>query len=122
EVTRLLSANNIDYEFDYVKKGGNNFFTRPTNREYYVIRVKNRGKEQGIEITHQKPDFIKSMVELHKGHGPTIFKTFQKVVAVGLLFILISGLWLGLTAPRLRKITMGLASGGLAAFLLFAFI
>ncbi|MCW8877439.1 MAG: hypothetical protein OQK51_10305, partial [Kangiellaceae bacterium] len=102
--------------------GGNNFFTRPTNREYYVIRVKNRGKEQGIEITHQKPDFIKSMVELHKGHGPTIFKTFQKVVAVGLLFILISGLWLGLTAPRLRKITMGLASGGLAAFLLFAFI
>lgn len=122
EITRLLSVNNIEYSFDYVKKSGSNFFTRPTNREYYVIRVKNKGKEQGIEIIHQKPDFIKSIVELHKGHGPTIFKTFQKFVAVGLLFVLVTGLWLGLTAPRLQKITIGLASGGLFTFLLFAFI
>jgi len=120
EVTRFLKTQGIEADFDYVKKGGNNVFTRPTSREYYVIQTKAKGNDQGIELFHNKPDFIKTIVELHKGHGPTIFKTFQKFVALGLLVVLLSGLWLGLTAPRLKKVTIGLASGGIATVLLFS--
>ena len=57
------------------------------------------------------------MIELHKGHGPTIFKTFQKVFALGMVFIMVSGLWLGLTAPRLVRNTTISFGAGLALFL-----
>lgn len=122
EVNRFLKAQGVEANFDYAKKGGSSVFTRPTSREYYVIRIKDKGKEQGIELFHQKPDFVKTIVELHKGHGPTIFKTFQKFVAFGLVFILVSGLWLGLTAPKLKKITISLASGGFGVFILFSLL
>jgi hypothetical protein len=62
------------------------------------------------------------MMELHMGHGPTSFKTFQKFFAVGMLFIILSGLWLGLSSARLRRNT-GMAAGtGLAVFLLLVLL
>ncbi|MEH6569550.1 MAG: hypothetical protein V7709_10765, partial [Halioglobus sp.] len=57
----------------------------------------------------------------HKGHGPSAFKTFQKAFAVGLLFIILSGLWLGISAGRLRQSTLLTATAGALVFALLLF-
>jgi hypothetical protein len=56
------------------------------------------------------------MMELHMGHGPLAFKNFQKFFALGLIFIILSGLWLGLSSSRLRRRTLAAAGTGAAAF------
>jgi hypothetical protein len=61
------------------------------------------------------------MIELHKGHGPGAFKTFQKIFALGLIFIMLSGLWLGISAARLRKSTLLTAAAGTVAFVILLF-
>jgi len=117
-ITRLLKSAGIAHSFDYVKSSGSNYFTRPTSREYYVVSLQN----DRLQITHNQPDFIKSIVELHKGHGPSWFKTFQKLVALGLLLILISGFCLALTSPMLRKNALIVSGVGTLLALSLAFI
>lgn len=45
-------------------------------------------------------------LELHRGHGPTTFKTFQNAFMIGPGFIILSGLWLGISNARLRRSTL----------------
>jgi hypothetical protein len=109
QVTALLAEAGVsDFDFEYVKVKGDTLYTRPTSREHYVIEQRNGT----ISINHAVPDFQSRMVELHKGHGPTLFKTFQKLFAVGLVFIIVSGLWLGLSARHLRRNTLVTAGLG----------
>lgn len=109
----LATAGIDDFSFEYVKKGGNTVFTRPTSRLHYVLAVDG----DAITVTRNTPDLQKRMIELHKGHGPTLFKTFQKVFAAGMIFMILSGLWLGLQSPRLRRTTLITAGSGLVVFL-----
>jgi hypothetical protein len=118
EVSALLAEAGVsDFDFEYVKVKGDTLYTRPTSREHYVI-------EQGdgaVSIIHAVPDFQSGMVELHKGHGPTLFKTFQKLFALALVFIIVSGVWLGLNARHLRRntlVTAGLGCLGVLVLLL----
>jgi hypothetical protein len=118
EIVNLLKMHNVDAEFEYVKGGRNVFFTRPTSKENYVILL----KQDQVEIIKQTPDLIKTIVELHKGHGPLAFKTFQKLLAVGLIFIIISGLWMGLSSPKLRNKSLISSLLGGFIFLILAFV
>ena len=116
EVSNVLSKAGIDADFEYVKGGGDFFFTRPTSKQHYVLEIEN----EQLKITKRTPDLNKVIVELHKGHGPLAFKTFQKILAAGLIFIVVSGLWLGLSSPQLRSKSI-IASGlGGLIFLLLA--
>ena len=112
-VALLATAGVADYEFEYVKIKGNTLYTRPTSRQHYVIKV-----GDGVAVTHANPSLQNRLVELHKGHGPTAFKTFQKIFAASLLLIVLSGLWLGLSAAGLRKRTLILSLTGSAVFAL----
>jgi uncharacterized iron-regulated membrane protein len=117
DVDRLLALAGVEgYDFEYVKVKGETLYTRPTSREHYVIK---QGQGQ-LEVTRATPSLQSRMVELHKGHGPTLFKTFQKVFAVGLMFVILSGLWLGLSAAHLRRSTLFTAAGGAVVFLFLA--
>ena len=91
--------------------------TRPTSRTHYVIEL-----SEGVAISRAEPSLQAAMMELHMGHGPTAFKTFQKFFAAGLIFIILSGLWLGLSSSRLRPRTLAAAAGGAGAFLLVLLI
>jgi hypothetical protein len=108
EVSSLLKQLGQSTDFEYLKTSGKTLITRPTSRI-------------GLSVVEVRPDWIKTIVELHKGHGPTRFKTFQKVMAVGLLFIVLSGLWLGLTAKGLRKSTLLTSAAGLIIFIILGF-
>lgn len=101
-----------DYDFEYVKVSGMRLYTRPTSRTHYLLEVAG----DTIAISRREPDLQARMIELHKGHGPTLFRTFQKVLALGLLVMLLSGVWLGLAAERLRGRTLATALGGLLVF------
>lgn len=116
QIEQLLGAAGIKHTFEYVKVKGNTLFTRPTSRTHYQFNI----TDAGISATRNEPDLQGSMIELHKGHGPTLFKTLQKALAVGLLIIVLSGLWLGLTSAGLRLTTSLVTGLGLVAFILAA--
>ena len=46
------------------------------------------------------------MMELHKGHGPALFKTYQKLVALTLFFVIFGGVMVGLLAKAYRRKTV----------------
>jgi hypothetical protein len=115
DVTALLTRAGVEsYSFEYVKVKGTTLYTRPTSADHYIIQ----SNTDGVEVIHAQPNLQSRMMELHKGHGPTAFKTFQKVFAAGLLFIILSGLWLGISATRLRRSTLLTATAGATVFAL----
>lgn len=116
-VKALLADIDPQYDFDYLKISGSTLITRPTSRSYYEVNLQNSAM-----LTRIEPDWIKSMIELHKGHGPTLLKDFQKAMTLGLLLIVLSGLWLGLTSSALRPGTLITSAAGLIAFLVLAFL
>jgi hypothetical protein len=118
DVAALLDDAGVEsYSYEYVKVSGANLYTRPTSSDHYVIKL----NENAVEVFHARPSLQSRMIELHKGHGPSAFKTFQKAFAVGLLFIMLSGLWLGISAARLRRSTLLTATAGAVVFALLLF-
>ncbi|MAT93627.1 MAG: hypothetical protein CME59_13600 [Halioglobus sp.] len=118
DVTELLASAGVQaYNFEYVKVKGSSLYTRPSSADHYIINI----EPTGLEVVHARPNLQSRLIELHKGHGPTAFKTFQKIFAAGLVLIILSGLWLGISAARLRRSTsLTLAAGALVfALLLF---
>ena len=112
--TLLANAGVESYSFEYIKVKGATLYTRPTSSDHYLIKL-NAG---GVEVIHASPSLQSRLMELHKGHGPTTFKTFQKAFAIGLIFIILSGLWLGVSAARLRRSTLLTAATGAVVFAL----
>ena len=118
DVTALLAeAGAGSYSYEYVKVSGTKLYTRPTSSDHYIIQP----SEDGVDVIHARPSLQSRMIELHKGHGPGAFKTFQKIFALGLIFIMLSGLWLGISAARLRKSTLLTAATGTVAFVILLF-
>lgn len=117
DVRQLLSGNGIDHRFEYLKVSDNTLTTRPTSRVNYVLVV----EQTGVTVTRNQPNLTKSLIELHKGHGPLVFKHFQKFMAAGLLFILVSGVALGFLSSKLRLLTVVVSGAGLLVFVLFGF-
>ncbi len=102
DVRALFKGLNIDHDFEYLKISGNTLLTRPTSREHYEITV----HADAMNLFQNEPNLQKRLIELHKGHGPLLFKDFQKITAIGLLFILLSGTWLGISSEKLRTSTL----------------
>jgi hypothetical protein len=118
DVDALLAAAGVsDYSYEYVKVKGATLYTRPTSRQHYVIKL---GEE--VEVIKAQPSLQAALMEMHMGHGPTTFKTFQKVFALGLLLVIASGIWLGLSAARLRQRTLLTVLAGSAAFAVAALL
>ena len=113
DVRELLNANGIAHDFEYIKVSGSKVITRPTSTNYYEFII----HEGEAQATLNRPDLIKSLVELHKGHGPLFFKDLQKLMALGLLIVLLSGFWLGASSAGLRVPTLLTTLAGLLVFL-----
>ena len=113
----LVDAGVESYSYEYIKVSGLNLYTRPTSLDHYIIK----SSDGGVEVIHARPSLQSRMIELHKGHGPSAFKTFQKIFALALIFIILSGLWLGISAARLRRSTLLTAAAGAVVFALLLF-
>ena len=108
----LASLGVSHFEFEYVKQKGSQLITRPTTRPFYTLDIS--GDE--VVVQYNEPSLQKRMIELHMGHGPTAYKTYQKVFAAGMLFIILTGLWLGLSSARLRFSTAVISGAGVILF------
>lgn len=108
----LATVGVSDFSFDYVITRGDTLITRPTSRTYYGLTVDG----DAVTVTRNTPSFQKRMQELHFGHGPSLYREFQKVFAAGMVFIIMSGVWLGLSSTRLRRRTLIAVGSGLLVF------
>lgn len=92
--------------------------TRPTSRTSYQFRYQNGT----LTATRATPNLQRSLMELHKGHGPRLFTTYQKLVALALILVVLSGVWMGLASKVLRKKTGLVSFAGLVVFILAGFV
>jgi len=117
DVEMLLAQLSIEQDYEYLKNRGSAIQTRPTSRTHLEFTQ----KDGVLRLTRNNPNLQGSMIELHKGHGPKTFKLYQQLVAISLIIVLLSGVWVGLINPTLRRKTgIGLTLG-LVVFLLLAF-
>ena len=118
DVDDLLRGAGIEHSFEYIKRSGSTLTTRPTSRTYYVLKV----SDDGVVATRAEPDLQKRLIELHKGHGPLAFKQLQRITAVGLIFAILAGLWLGLSDAELRRKAAVATGAGLLVSLGLGFL
>ncbi|MBM97134.1 MAG: hypothetical protein CMI09_14955 [Oceanospirillaceae bacterium] len=118
DVSGLLQQAGISFSFDYVKVKGERLYTRPTSSTHYLLEP----ADNGVKITKIEPSLIAGLIELHKGHGPVVFRFVEQLLAAGLILIMLSGLYLGIMAPKLKGPTLVLSGSGLAVFVLLGYV
>lgn len=79
----------------------------------------------GDDATHAKltvkdTDWHRYFVQLHKAKGGTAFKIYAAIVALGLFFLVTSGLIVALRVPNLRRGAIIGSAVGLGAFVAIA--
>ena len=63
------------------------------------------------------------MMEIHKGHGPKILRTYHKIVALTLFLVVFGGIMIGLLSKAYRGKTLtALGLGTLIYVLALAFL
>ena len=117
DVHHLIKSAGIKHDFEYLKISNKVIQTRPTSRVYLEFR-----QQDSLSLAMQAPNLQKSLIELHKGHGPRLFKLYQKFCAVGLILILLSGVYMGLANRSLRAKTLISLFLGLGLFVLVGFL
>lgn len=118
DVRGLLAAAGVPVRFDYLVVRGASITTRPTSRAYARIDV----RDGLVEGTINQPDTARALMELHKGHGPEIFRSYQIVAGSVLALVVLGGVAVGLLAPSYRRATILAGLAGLAVFALLAFV
>ncbi len=118
DVRGLLSAANIDHDFEYIRNRGTLIQLRPTSRTYLSFTQ----TPDGLTAERHEPDLQYSMLELHKGHGPSLFKTYQKLVALTLFGVIFGGLTVGLLAKAYRRKTVIALTIGTVVFFILALL
>lgn len=117
DVAGVLVANDLRPSFESLRVRPELITTRPTSRDF--VRIKKVDDEW--RATLNQPDLQYSMMELHKGHGPAAFKTYQIVAGVALFLVIFGGLIVGLLAKAYRIKTGVAFFVGLVVFLALAF-
>jgi len=118
EVRALLETANLKVDFEYIRNRGSVIQLRPTSKTYLEFRQ----TPQGLSATRVKPDTVRSLMELHKGHGPQLFKSYQKLVALLLLAVILGGILVGLMAKAYRRQTAIASVIGVIVFVLIGFV
>lgn len=118
DVREFLKTANLKHDFEYVRNRGTVIQLRPTSKTYLEFKQ----TPQGLSATRVKPDTIRSIMELHKGHGPQLFKSYQKLVAALLLLVVLGGILVGLMAKAYRRQTVIAVIIGGVVFVLLGFV
>ena len=118
DVRALLAEADIDHDFEYIRNRGSRIELRPTSRRYLSFSQ----TPEGLRATRHDPDLQKSMIELHKGHGPKLFRTYQQVVSITLIGVVLGGVAVGLLARVYRRRTLLAVALGTVVFALLALV
>lgn len=69
-------------------------------------------------LTIEESSYYHYLVQLHKGQGGTIFKVYAAILAIGLVFLAITGVVMALRMPKLRSLTQRYLVAGSLMFIL----
>lgn len=118
DVRTFLKAQNVAVEFEYIRARGTSFTTRPTSREHVAFET----KDGQLSAKVMDPDLLYSLLEIHKGHGPSAYKVLGMLAGLALLFVVLGGLFIGLLSPAYRRPTILSTLAGSAVFGWLAFL
>lgn len=118
DISEILAIQNIELHIESVRSRDGKMTTRPTSRTFARINQ----TPDGLKASLHKPGLQYSMMELHKGHGPAIFKTYQMIAGAGLFLVIVGGLIVGIMAKAYRKKTITAAMIGAIGFVGLAFL
>ena len=118
DVRAVLKTANLKDDFEYIKNRGSVIQLRPTSNTYLEFKQ----TPQGLSATRVKPDTVRSLMELHKGHGPKLFKSYQKLVALLLLGVVLGGILVGMLSKAYRRQTGIALVLGVVIFVLVGFV
>ncbi|PHR20446.1 MAG: hypothetical protein COA41_04580 [Sphingopyxis sp.] len=118
DIEAILAARDIHLDIESVRSRDGRMTTRPTSRTFARINQ----TPDGLQASLHKPGLQYALMELHKGHGPAIFKTYQIIAGIVLFLVIIGGLIVGFMARPYRRKTLGALGLGTGAFLLLGFI
>ena len=118
DIRALLDAQGVDVSFEYIRGRGNSATTRPTTRPHVSFQ---QGPD-GVTAALHKPDLAYALMELHKGHGPRVYRLYQILVALVLFLVVIGGLAVGVLAKTYRRPTVIATAVGTVIVLLLGFV
>ncbi|MBX9765676.1 MAG: hypothetical protein K2X47_00270 [Bdellovibrionales bacterium] len=107
-----FKKNNIDFDFEYIRTSGSDFIFRPTSRIHYIATTSADGT---TAVSKVDPSILKRIMEIHKGHGPSLIKWVEIAFGGALILVTLSGLWLALTVASYRKLMLIAFAVGSAA-------
>lgn len=70
------------------------------------------------QLTIEESSYYHYLVQLHKGEGGIIFKIYAAMLAVGLIFLAITGVIMALRMPKFRTLTQRYLVAGSLMFVL----
>lgn len=117
-IKNTLSSIDPSYTFEYTKGSSDKMITRPTTRVSYEF-IK---KDTGYEVYKVSPNFLKRIVEVHKGHGPSLLKWLQKILGICLILILITGVMISFKSKKHKRMSLGFMTIGSIILGLFFFL
>lgn len=118
DVKAALEAAGVNVRFEYLRGGGDRFMTRPTTRDYVTF---SKGEDGFTQATLESPSLAYKLIELHKGHGPQLYRKYQLLAGIILFLVVIGGLVVGVLAKNYRKPTLISTAIGTVLFFVLAF-
>ncbi len=114
DIRDMLASIEVDYDFEHFRIRKGKLYTLPNYKIHYVF------KKQGgyLRVYEYTPSTQFKLMALHKGNGPALYQLYQQIFVYGLFFVLLTGLWLGLTSPALRSKTIVIFLSGFVFYLL----
>ncbi len=101
-----------------IKKYGNHFLLEWTGSSKDVV-LEPTENNLLAKLTVKNTTWYRNLVQLHKAKGGTVFKVYAALFVIALGFILLSGFFMALQTPKLKKFTIVASGLGLASFILF---
>jgi hypothetical protein len=118
DVRAFLKAQKTDVEFEYIRTRGQSFTTRPTSRRH--VNFEEKGGQLSAKIV--EPGILNALMEIHKGHGPSVYRYYGAAAGLALLIVVLGGLLIGLLSPAYRKATITSVALGAGLFVWLAFL
>lgn len=101
-----------------LKKAGTSFELEWTGVNRDVL-LRPTADPLGAELVLKDTSPYRRLVQLHKAKGSPVAKALSVAWALGLVLILLSGVWMALTAPPFRRLALGTGAAGLLSFLIY---
>lgn len=117
-IRATLKQKNIDYHFENIKDKGDTLILRPSTRDHIQVEF----TKDGMSYYWLKPNLVKTLQELHFGHGPKLLKKIQIAFGIGLFLVLFSGFMLLAGLKKHYKIFIGATIVGFITNLLPLFL